>query len=368
MELESSLGMTVDESQTAEFGWLEASIATTLGGDVDVTVTGFIPDRRRLAMTRVDATRRLAVSGTFAYTVAKPVGGDDVDDTSAELAAFDTLKQKLDDESALKTDLNANLAIDGNQASVTAAPAPTVKVSVEVSIVAAVEVADNGESGAAVDSGETNAVFDAIGAVIDAKVADLTSGTTLTDALVESGFDGITAEVNVETILTNAPPSPPPLSPPSPPPQPPPPPSPSPPPLCATECGIYSDGADDWKVRPFPPPPPRTHLPSSPPLLPRPSPRPTPSPTRAARLFHRATPSAAATSPSTRATWAGGSTGAALRRRARGRTAAPTTRCARRRGRRRRPFARARRSARAGARSPSARRRCERIRGSGTSA
>ena len=79
-------------------------------------------------MTRVDATRRLAFSGTFAYTVAKPVGGDDVDDTSAELAAFDTLKQKLDDESALKTDLNANLAIDGNQASVTAAPAPTVGV------------------------------------------------------------------------------------------------------------------------------------------------------------------------------------------------------------------------------------------------
>jgi hypothetical protein len=218
-------------------------------------------------MTRVDATRRLAVSGTFAYTVAKPVGGDDVDDTSAELAAFDTLKQKLDDESALKTDLNANLAIDGNQASVTAAPAPTVKVSVEVSIVAAVEVADNGESGAAVDSGETNAVFDAIGAVIDAKVADLTSGTTLTDALVESGFDGITAEVNVETILTNAPPSPPPLSPPSPPTQPPPPPSPSPPPMCATECGIYSDGADKWKVRPAPPPPPRTHLPSSRPLV-----------------------------------------------------------------------------------------------------
>jgi hypothetical protein len=231
-ELVSLFEMTVDESQTAEFGWLEESIAKTLGGDVDVTVTGFSPDRRRLlAMTRVDATRRLAVSGAFAYTVAVAVGGDDVDDTSAELATFDALKAKLDDAFALKTDLNTNLANDGNQATVTAAPAPAVKVSVEVSIVAAVEVTDNGESGAAVDNGETNAAFDAVGAVIDAKVTDLTSSTTLTDALAESGFDGITAEVNVETILTNAPPSRPPPSPPSPPTQPPPPPSPPPPPL-----------------------------------------------------------------------------------------------------------------------------------------
>ena len=64
---------------------------------------------------------------------------------------------------------------------------------------------------------------------------------------------------------------------PSPPPaMPPPPPSPSPPPMCATECGIFSNGADKYKVRRRP----RPLLPSSParPLLPprRPPARPPP--------------------------------------------------------------------------------------------
>jgi hypothetical protein len=65
---------------------------------------------------------------------------------------------------------------------------------------------------------------------------------------------------------------------PSPPPaMPPPPPSPSPPPMCATECGIFSNGADKYKVRrppapfhPLPPPVPSSrpvaHPPTPPPL------------------------------------------------------------------------------------------------------
>ena len=66
---------------------------------------------------------------------------------------------------------------------------------------------------------------------------------------------------------------------PSPPPaMPPPPPSPSPPPMCATECGIFSNGADKYKVRrppapfhPLPPPVPSSRPVAHPPPPPLPA-------------------------------------------------------------------------------------------------